>query len=53
LADYLVPNDLPSLKPYLKKKYGRLLDEDISKIEDLAARLAKKRGFSLADTGTG
>jgi transcriptional regulator with XRE-family HTH domain len=53
LADYLVPTDLPSLKPYLNTKYGRLLDEDISKIEELAARLAKKRGFNLTDTETG
>lgn len=53
LADYLVPTDLPSLRPYLMTKYSRLLDEDISKIEELLARLAKKRGFSLADTETG
>ena len=53
LADYLVPSDLPSLKPYLKTKYDRLLDEDISKIEELVTRLAKKRGFSLADTDSG
>lgn len=53
LADYLFPNDLPSLRPYLRTRYDQLLDEDISKIEELAARLAKKRGFSLADTETG
>jgi len=53
LADYLVPSDLPSLRPYLKTRYDRLLDEDITKIEELTARLAKKRGFSLADTETG
>lgn len=53
LADYLVPTDLPSLKPYLRTRYGLLLDEDISKIEDLVARLAKKRGFILADMDTG
>lgn len=53
LADYLVPTDLPSLKPYLKTKYSKLLDEDITKMEELLARLAKKRGFSLADTETG
>ena len=53
LADYLVPTDLPSLRPYLMTKYSRLLDGDITKIEALVARLAKKRGFTLADTETG
>lgn len=52
LADYVVPSDLPGLRPYLKAKYARLLEEDVEKIEALAARLAKRRGFSLSDTGT-
>jgi transcriptional regulator with XRE-family HTH domain len=52
LADYLVPSDLPGLRPYLKTKYARLLEEDIEKIEALAARLATRRGFSLTDAET-
>ena len=47
LADYAVPNDLPSFKPYLRTKYRNLPADEIEKIEAYAAKLAKKYGVSL------
>ena len=49
LADYTVPSDLPSLRPYLQSKYSGLLADDIDKIEVYVRRLAKKRGVELAE----
>jgi transcriptional regulator with XRE-family HTH domain len=49
MADYTVPADLPSLRPYLHTRYRGLLAEDIDKIEAYVGRLAKKRGFDLAE----
>lgn len=49
LADYTVPADLPSLRPYLHTRYRGLLAEDIDKIEAYVGRLARKRGFDLAE----
>ena len=49
LADYTVPSDLPSLRPYLQTKYSGLLADDIDKIEAFVGRFAKKRGFDLAE----
>lgn len=49
LADYTVPTDLPSLRPYLHARYGGLLVEDIDKIEAYVGRLARKHGFDLAE----
>ena len=47
LADYAVPNDLPSFKPYLRTKYRDLPAAEIEKIEAYAAKLARKYGVSL------
>jgi transcriptional regulator with XRE-family HTH domain len=47
LADYAVPSELPSFKPYLRTKYRDLPPEDIESIEKYAARLAKKHGITL------
>lgn len=53
LADYTVPTDLPSLRPYLHAKYHGFLDEDLDRIETYVGRLAKKRGVELAEAATG
>jgi transcriptional regulator with XRE-family HTH domain len=49
LAGYAVPNDLPTLRPYLFAKYHGLLAEDIDKIETYVGRIARKRGFAIVD----
>lgn len=53
LADYTVPNDLPTLKPYLRTKYRDIPPEDVEKIEAYAARLAKKHGVRVAEPAPG
>jgi len=53
LADYAVPNDLPSFTPYLRTKYRDLPNEDIDAIERYAAKLAKKHGVSLSGPAPG
>ena len=52
MADYTVPDDLPSLRPYLEAKYHGLHDEDLDKIETYVGRLAKKRGVELVEAAT-
>ena len=49
LAGYVVPSDLPTLRPYLFAKYRELLAEDVDRIETYVARIAKKRGFALVE----
>lgn len=53
LAGYTASTDLPALRPYLTARYPGLLPEDVDRIEAYAARIAKKRGFQLADTSAG
>lgn len=53
LADYTVPRDLPTLKPYLRVKYQDLSTEDVEKIEAYTARLSKKRGAKLGGPAPG
>lgn len=53
LAEYTVPGDLPSLRPYLLAKHPGFLDEDLDKIETYVGRLAKKRGVELAEVVSG
>jgi transcriptional regulator with XRE-family HTH domain len=47
MADYAVPDDLPSFRPYLRTKYRDLPADDVEAIERYAARLAKKHGINL------
>ena len=49
MADYTVPSDLPTLRPYLQAKYRSLLDEDLDRIEAFVGRIAKRRGFDLVE----
>lgn len=53
LADYAVPADLPTFRPYLRTKYRGLPAEDVEKIEAYAARLARKHGIELAGPAPG
>lgn len=53
LADYAVPSELPTLRPYLRTKYRDLPVEDVEAIEAYAARLAKKHGIHLAGPALG
>jgi transcriptional regulator with XRE-family HTH domain len=48
MSGYAVPKELPTIKPYLRIKYGDLTDVDVDAIERYAARLAKRNGGSLA-----
>lgn len=52
LAEYAVPSDLPSLRPFLLTQYPGLLDEDLNKIETYIGRLLKKRGIQPAEAAT-
>ena len=49
LAGYTPPADLPSLRPYLETRYPGFLSEDLEKIEGYVGRLARRRGFALAE----
>ncbi|MCL4367880.1 MAG: helix-turn-helix domain-containing protein [Actinobacteria bacterium] len=53
LADYTVPQDLPTLKPYLRSKYRDMPSEDVEKIEAYVARLAKKHGLQVSEPAPG
>jgi transcriptional regulator with XRE-family HTH domain len=53
LADYAVPTDLPSFKPYLRTKYRSLPQEEVDKIEAYAQKLAKKHGVNLKGPAPG
>lgn len=53
LADYAVPNDLPSFTPYLRTKYRDLPNEDVAAIERYAANLARKHGVNLSGPAPG
>lgn len=44
VAEYTVPSDLPTLRPYLQTIYSGLFDEDLDRIETYIGRLVKKRG---------
>ena len=53
LADYAVPDDLPSFRPYLRTKYRGLPADEVDKIEAYAARLAKRHGVDLTGPAPG
>lgn len=53
LADYAVPDDLPSFRPYLRAKYRGLPADEVDKIEAYAARLAKRHGVDLTGPAPG
>jgi len=52
-ADYTVPADLPTLRPYLRAKYRDLPPEAIEQIEQYAERLARRHGVNLSGPAPG
>jgi transcriptional regulator with XRE-family HTH domain len=52
-ADYTVPADLPSFKPYLRTKYGNIPAEELERIEEYALKIAKRNGVSLSGPAPG
>ena len=53
MADYPVPNELPTMAPYLRTKYGELPSEATEAIAAYAERLAKKHGVDLRGPAPG
>ena len=53
LAAYAVPNQLPTLKPYLRTKYRRLPTAAADQLEAYAERLAKRHGVDLSGPAPG
>lgn len=47
LADYSVPSDLPSFRPYLRTKYRGLPAPAVEELERSFQRIAKRHGLSL------
>jgi transcriptional regulator with XRE-family HTH domain len=45
LADYSVPTDLPSFRPYLRTKYRDLPRPAVEELEQSFKRIAKRHGF--------
>ena len=48
LADYIVPSELPTPKPYLRAKYPTLPSEAIDQVDRYITNLARKHGVSLS-----
>lgn len=45
LADYAVPDDLPSFQPYLRSKYRGMPTEAVDDLERAFERIVKKHGY--------
>lgn len=45
MANYVVPDDLPSFQPYLRRKYGDMPPQAIEDLDEAFARIAKKYGY--------
>lgn len=45
LADYAVPDDLPSFQPYLRSKYRDMPTDAIDDLEKAFARIVRKHGY--------
>ena len=48
LADYAVPDELPSFQPYLRSKYRDLPDEAVSDLNEAFERVIRKHGYDPA-----
>jgi transcriptional regulator with XRE-family HTH domain len=53
LADYAVPNELPTFTPYLRTKYRDLPAEAVEQLDRSFQRLAKRYGFDPAGPAPG
>lgn len=45
LADYAVPDDLPSFQPYLRSKYRDMPPEAVDDLEKAFQRIVRKHGY--------
>jgi transcriptional regulator with XRE-family HTH domain len=48
MADYAVPENLPSFHPYLRTKYRGMPQEAIEDLDKAFARIAKKHGYDAS-----
>jgi transcriptional regulator with XRE-family HTH domain len=53
LAEYAIPDELPSFRPYLRTKYRGLPTEAVEQLERSFQRLAKRHGFEPAGPAPG
>lgn len=53
LADYSVPSDLPSFRPYLRTKYRGLPAPAVAQLERSFLRFAKRHGLDLTGPAEG
>lgn len=53
LAEYAMPSELPSFRPYLRAKYRDLPSEAVEQLERSFTRLAKRHGFDPAGPAPG
>lgn len=53
MADYAVPSELPSFRPYLRTKYRSMPSPAIEEMERYFARLGKKYGWSAEGPAPG
>jgi transcriptional regulator with XRE-family HTH domain len=45
IAGYQLPDELPTLRPYLRAKYGPLPDEALATVEEYLAGVAQQYGY--------
>lgn len=45
LADYVVPEELPSFQPYLRSRYRELPDAAIEDLDQAFARIVRRHGY--------
>ncbi len=48
MADYAVPENLPSFQPYLRTKYRGMPQKAIKDLDTAFARIAKKHGYDAS-----
>jgi len=53
MADYAVPDDLPSFQPYLRHKYRDMPDEAVDDLNKAFDRIVRKHGYDPAGPRAG
>ena len=53
MADYAVPDDLPSFEPYLRRKYRGLPNEAVEDLDKAFERISSKHGYNPAGPNHG
>lgn len=51
VAGWVPPKELPTLRPYLRTKYGQLPEDAVGEMEAFFGRLAKKHGMRGPNDG--